>query len=74
MSERLHAAAQPFPHLVKALGEELLFKAGDRVKIAVRLPIGHYRVPRYIRGKRGVVEAVIEPAAVRTRPPRRLAG
>jgi nitrile hydratase subunit beta len=64
MSERLHAAAQPFPHLVKALGEEPLFKVGDGVKIAVRFPVGHYRVPRYIRGKHGVVEAVIEPAAI----------
>ena len=64
MSERLHTAAQPFPHLVKALGEEPLFKVGDGVKIAVRFPVGHYRVPRYIRGKHGVVEAVIEPAAI----------
>jgi nitrile hydratase subunit beta len=30
----------------------------------VRFPIGHYRVPTYIRGKRAVVEAVIEPRAV----------
>jgi nitrile hydratase subunit beta len=29
-----------------------------------RFPIGHYRVPRYIHGKRAIVEQVIEPAAV----------
>jgi nitrile hydratase len=46
------------------MGEEAVFKAGDAVKIAVRFPVGHYRVPRYIRGKRGTVEAVITPAAV----------
>jgi nitrile hydratase len=46
------------------MGEEPVFKAGDAVKIAVRFPVGHYRVPRYIRGKRGTVEAVITPAAV----------
>jgi Nitrile hydratase beta subunit len=47
----------------EAEGEEPLFKAGDEVKIAKRFPIGHFRVPNYIRGKRGRVEAVIEPAA-----------
>jgi hypothetical protein len=64
MSERSHAAAQPFPHIVKAMGEEPLFKAGGSVKISVRFPVGHYRVPRDIRGKRGLVEAVIKPAAI----------
>jgi nitrile hydratase subunit beta len=29
-----------------------------------RFPIGHYRVPRYIRGRRAIVERVIEPTAV----------
>src|SRR5687767_1550316 len=50
--------------IVKARGEEPLFKVGDNVRISVRYPVGHYRVPRYVRGKRGSVEAVIEPAAV----------
>jgi len=34
------------------------------VKVSVRYPVGHYRVPRYIRGKRGLVEHVIEPRAL----------
>ena len=51
-------------NIVKAEGEEPLFKAGDPVKIAMRFPIGHFRVPNYIRGKHGRVEAVIEPPAV----------
>ena len=64
MSDRSPVAAQPFADIMQAMGEEPLFQAGDGVKIAVRFPVGHYRVPRYIRGKRGTVEAVITPAAV----------
>ena len=41
-----------------------MFAPGDPVRILNRSPIGHYRVPIYLRGKRGIVELVIEPAAV----------
>jgi nitrile hydratase len=51
-------------NIVKAEGEEPLFKAGNQVKIGTRSPIGHFRVPNYIRGKRGRVEAVIRPPAI----------
>lgn len=34
------------------------FKAGDRVRTVVLNPIGHTRLPRYSRGKVGVVDAV----------------
>ena len=51
-------------HVVKALGEEPVFKVGDRVRISARYPVGHYRVPMYMRGKHGVVELIIEPTAV----------
>ena len=44
--------------------ETELFKAGDRVRISNRAPIGHYRVPIYLRGKLGVVEGAIEPPAI----------
>ncbi len=64
MSEGFGRAVTPLPNLVHADGEEPLFKAGDDVKISMRFPIGHYRVPTYIRGKHGRVEAVIEPRAV----------
>ncbi len=50
--------------VVKASGEEPIFQAGDRVIISSRFPGGHYRVPRYIRGKHCVIEAVIEPCGV----------
>jgi nitrile hydratase len=47
-----------------ALNESPAFRPGERVRIATRSPVGHYRVPLYIRGKVGTVEAVIEPSAV----------
>jgi nitrile hydratase len=50
--------------VVFALGEKAIFTAGDRVRVSTRSPIGHYRVPTYLRGKCGFVEKVIEPAAI----------
>ena len=52
------------PDIVRATGEEPAFKPGERVLICSRTPVGHYRVPRYIRGKHALVEAIIEPRAV----------
>jgi len=66
----LNEASMPIPfpapglNVVKALGEEPAFKAGDDVRISVRYPVGHYRVPAYIRGKLATVDAVMEPPAV----------
>ena len=50
--------------IVFALGEKPAFAAGDRVRVLERSPIGHYRVPIYLRGRQARVESVIEPAAV----------
>ena len=47
-----------------ALGEEPVFRAGDRVRVDDRSPAGHYRVPTYLRGKKGTVECVIEPTLI----------
>jgi nitrile hydratase len=52
------------PLAVAADGEAPVFQVGERVTISIRFPIGHYRVPHYIRGKRALVEAVIEPRAL----------
>lgn len=52
------------PGVVKAMGEEPVLRPGDPVKIATRSPLGHYRVPKYLRGKAGSVEAVIEPRGI----------
>jgi hypothetical protein len=50
--------------IVKALGETPIFRPGDRVRISSRSPVGHYRVPVYLRGGAGSVESVIEPAGI----------
>ncbi|HEX8680170.1 MAG TPA: SH3-like domain-containing protein [Chthoniobacterales bacterium] len=51
-------------HTVKSFGDQPTFEPGDPIRISVRYPIAHYRVPRYIRGKRGVVEMVLDRALV----------
>ena len=51
----------PLSDIVTADGEAPIFQAGDTLTISSRFPVGHYRVPRYVRGKRCVVEAVMEP-------------
>ena len=50
--------------VVPAAGEVPIFRPGDRVRVSDRTPIGHYRVPTYLRGRTGLIEAVIEPALV----------
>jgi hypothetical protein len=50
--------------IVYALGEKPIFKPGDAVRILDRSPIGHYRVPIYLRGKTGKVDSVIEPVGI----------
>ena len=40
------------PGVVPALGEVPLFHPGDKIRVSDRSPIGHYRVPTYLRGKR----------------------
>jgi hypothetical protein len=57
-------APHPTIDVVLASGEAPAFQAGDTLRVLKRSPIGHYRVPRYLRGKVGVVEQVIYPAAV----------
>ncbi len=58
------ATRQSANGVVPALGEEPIFGPGDRIRVSDREPIGHYRVPLYLRGKTGTVEKVIEPIAV----------
>jgi len=64
MSNPSHTANGAGYRIVPALGETPIFHAGDRVRVLTREPIGHYRVPRYLRGKTGVVKTVIEPAGI----------
>ena len=52
------------PDIVTPLEQTPLFAVGDRVRVSARFPVGHYRVPNYIRGKLGAIEQVIAPRAV----------
>ena len=47
-----------------ALGETPIFAPGQSVRVLERQPLGHYRVPLYLRGKTGIVDSIIEPVAV----------
>lgn len=64
MQNRTRESAGSLPGIVFAPGEEPIFHPGDQVRISDRFPIGHYRVPMYLRGKTGTVETVIEPAGL----------
>lgn len=59
--ERRHA---PSNAVVLATGEAPVFAPGDAVRILTRFPVGHYRVPIYLRGRTGTVEAVIRAAGI----------
>ena len=60
----LTSQKQPKLAWLKVLGRRTPIQVGDRVKVSIRYPVGHYRVPRYVRGKHAIVESVIKPAAV----------
>jgi nitrile hydratase subunit beta len=55
-------ATTRFPEVVLASGERPSFRVGDRVRVLARSPIGHYRVPTYVRGRTGAIQRIIEPA------------
>ncbi len=50
--------------VVLADGEAPAFGLGQHVRISARHPVGHYRVPLYLRGRTGLIEAIIEPAGI----------
>jgi nitrile hydratase subunit beta len=64
MQNSSQPSIKSIPSVVAAAGEAPIFQPGDAVRILTRSPLGHYRVPYYLRGKKGSVEAVIEPTAV----------
>ena len=61
MSNQSQDLAEPLAGIVSALGEEPVFRPGDCVRVSNLSPVGHYRVPSYMRGQTALVEAVIEP-------------
>ena len=62
MKEHLPAIALRLDGVVPALGGTPIFRPGERVRVVERFPLGHYRVPLYLRGKTGVVERLVQPA------------
>ena len=52
----------PRLEVTRALGETPIFRPGQHVRILERYPLGHYRVPLYLRGRSGVVERLVQPA------------
>lgn len=50
--------------VVPALNEIPAFAVDDLVRVASRSPIGHYRVPTYLRGCIGKVVRVIKPVMI----------
>ena len=58
------AIFRPITGIVGAPEEVERFRPGDRVRVLTRAPVGHYRVPTYLRGKTGVIEKVIRPAFI----------
>ena len=52
------------PAPLPAFHERPAFAVGDRVRISTRAPIGHYRVPIYVRGREAKVARIIEPALI----------
>lgn len=64
LGNRADSTTKSAPLMVKAEGEEPQLKVADAVRVSVRYPVGHYRVPNFVRGKRGLVERIIEPRAI----------
>jgi nitrile hydratase len=61
MTQVMHGEGA-FAHVVLATGEPVIFAPGDKVRVNDRKPVGHYRVPTYLRGKIAFVESIYEPA------------
>ncbi len=64
MHNEFRFASDGTTRIVLACGEAPMFQPGDPVRILNRSPVGHYRVPVYLRGKTGWVEEVIEPRGI----------
>jgi nitrile hydratase subunit beta len=47
---------------------DALFQPGDHIRISSRSAMEHQRMPFYLRGRRGTVEAVLEPRIDGTDP------
>ena len=64
MNEASNDAGKAGSGVITASGEDPIFRPGERIRIAHLSPVGHYRVPTYLRDKVGLIEAVIEPRGI----------
>jgi len=64
MEQKVSAELAKEEAVVWATGEQPVFQVGDQIRVDTRVPIGHYRVPQYLRGKEGSVVEIIEPAGI----------
>lgn len=56
--ERLLETIKPAPPRERPAGPRPRFRVGERVRVRNLHPVGHTRLPRYVRGKQGVIERV----------------
>src|ERR1700704_943848 len=64
MQDSSRKPAEALLDVIFGVADEPSFRPGDHIRILSRSPIGPYRMPFYLRGKRGTIEAVIDPAAI----------
>jgi len=64
MQDSSRKSVETLLDVIFGVADEPSFRPGDHIQILSRSPIGPYRMPFYLRGKRGTIEAVIDPAAV----------
>ena len=60
----METTPEPIASVVPAYGELPAFAVGEAITISTRSPIGHYRMPTYLRGKSGTIETIIATKAV----------
>ena len=61
------SAMTAFAGVFEPVADEPGFRPGDRIRISWRSAAGRHRMPYYLRGKRGTVEAVVETDAAEPR-------
>ena len=64
MQDRSRKPVEALLDAIFGVADEPTFRPGDHIRILSRSPIGPCRMPFYLRGKRGTIEAVIDPAAI----------
>jgi nitrile hydratase subunit beta len=64
MQDRYQSTEPRIACIVRATGEAPVSFPGDAVRVFNRTPVGHYRVPISVRGKKGLIDFVRVPTSV----------